>query len=341
MDKSKKLPFEIKPYSICYHNLAFPFGVIQGNGNCCDVDVNGWMLRKFINCVYDDSREANRYEICLCDAWGVIDCLTTHQNVNFFKSTYELFGIDILSFVKKSIDSNHYITGIYNERYIRGKSAYDRYDNWHDYIIYGYNDVTEYFYSAGFMCDGKYKGFEIPYDDFLLSVCNDSNKKIQFNLYAFNKEAPVKFNVIRITNLLKDYINSTTREGLRLNGIYGIKANVKLKEFFKNSFENDEKPKFDIRYSRAFMEHKFFIRLAIISLCEKKYLALTEKQLELVESIYQKAQLIHMLGLKINISNNYKLIDRIVELFEDIEKIEKDLLPTIVSLLEQNLPDTV
>lgn len=337
MNKKVVLPFETQPFCICYHNLAFPFGVIQGNGNCNNVDVVSWMLRKFTNCVYDDSRELNRYEICLCDAWGVIDCLTTHQNINLFKSTYDILGLDILSFMKKSINSNYYITGSYNEKYIRVKNAYNSYDYWHDYIIYGYDDKKKCFYSAGFTGDEKYKGFEIPYNDFLLSVNNDSNKKIQFDLYAFNKNAPVKFNVIRITYLLRDYINSTTREGYRLNGFYGMKANEKLKEFFKNNHN----PTVDLRYSRAHLEHKFFIRLAIISLSEKKYISLTKKQLELVESIYHKAKLIHMLGLKINMSKNFKLIDRIVELFEDIEKTEKDLLPTIISILEQNLPDTV
>ena len=335
------LPFETQPYCLCYHNLAFPFGVIQGNGKCCEVDVVSWMLRKFTNCVYDDSRETNKYEICLCDVWGVIDNLTTHQYINFSRATYDLLGIDILSFVKKSLALNYYITGVYNEKYIEGKSAYNQCDYWHDYVIYGYDDEAKCFYSAGFMDDGKFKSFKITYDVFLSSISDNMLKNIPFNLHKFNKNAPVKFNVIRITNLLKDYINSVTREGHRLNGVYGMEANVKLKEFFKKCFDYDNNPEIDSRYSRAFMEHKFFIRLAVVSLCEKKYLNLTESQMKLIELVYQKARLIHLLGLKISKSKKYKLINKIIEQFEDIEKIEKDLLPIIVDTLEQNLPDSV
>lgn len=341
MNKKVVLPFETRPYCLCYHNLAFPFGVIQGNGKTSEVDVVSWMLRKFTNCVFDDNMSFNKYEICLCDAWGVIDGLSIHQNINFSKTTFDIFGIDILSFVKKAIDTCFYITGSYNEKFIFGKRAYKKYDFWHDYIIYGYDDENNCFYSAGFMEDGNYKTFKISYDIFLISINEHDMKNIPFNLYKFNKEVSVKFNVIRITKLLKDYTNSTTCEGKRLNGVYGVQANIKLKELFKKNFDINKETKVDTRYTRAFMEHKFFIRLAIVSLCEKKYLSLNQKQMDLVESLYQKAKSIHLLGIKNNIHADYKSSEKIIELFEDIEKIEKDLLPIIVDTLEQNLPDSV
>lgn len=341
MDKKTILPFETHPFCLCYHNLAFPFSVIQGNGNICNVDVVSWMLRKFTNCVFDDNMKSNRYEICLCDAWGVIDCLTKHQNINFSKSTYELLEIDILSFVKKLIDATYYITGMYNEKYIKGKRAYKEYDYWHDYIIFGYDDEKSCVYSAGFLEKGQFEVFEISYEAFLTSISCDEGRNIQFNLYWFNKNAPVKFNVIRITNLLKDYINSTTQEGQRLKGFYGIEANIKLKEFFKKSFDDDNESEINSRYSRAFMEHKFFIKLAINSLCERSYLNLSKSQKESIDLIYRKANIIHLLGLKIGVSKKNSLINKIVMHFEDIERIEKELLPTIVNMLEKNLPDTV
>ena len=334
------LPFEIRPYCTCYHNLAFPFGAIQGNGKVSKVDVVSWMLRKFTNCVFDESMPSNKYEICLCDAWGVIDQLTTHQNINFKESTFDLFEIDILNFVKKLIGTEFYVTGMYNEKYISGKRAFNEYDYWHDYILYGYNDVKKVFYSAGFMKNGKFEQFEIPYENFLASISNE-DKNISFNLHQFNKNAPVKFNVIRITNLLKDYVNSTTKVGHRLNGFYGIEANVKLKEFFIKCYSDDDYHEIDLRYTRAFMEHKFFVRLAIFSLYEKKWLELTQEQLDAIDDVYKKAQFIHFLGLKINITKNCKTVNRIVEFFESIEKIELELLPMIISKLEKNLPETV
>ncbi len=340
MKKRVVLPFEKHPFCICYHNLAFPFGMIQGNGNCSSVDIVSWMLRKFTNCVFDENMSSNKYEICLCDAWGIIDQLTTHQNINFKKSTFELFEIDILNFVKKLIDAEFYVTGMYNEKYILGKRAFNEYDYWHDYILYGYDDEKKVFYSAGFMENGNFEQFEVPYKNFLTSI-NNEDKNISFNLHQFNKNAPVKFNVIRITNLLKDYINSTTKVGHRLNGYYGIEANIKLKEFLKKCCECDEDFEIDLRYTRAFMEHKFFIRLAIYSLYEKNWLELTQKQLDKIEDVYKKSQLIHLLGLKVNISNNRNLVDKIVEHFETIEKVELELLPMIISKLEKNLPETV
>jgi|GEM_PF-5818497 len=116
----------------------------------------------------------------------VVPCLYCKNNINFSKTTFDIFGIDILSFVKKAIDTCFYITGSYNEKFIFGKRAYKKYDFWHDYIIYGYDDENNCFYSAGFMEDGNYKTFKISYDIFLISINEHDMKNIPFNLYKFN-----------------------------------------------------------------------------------------------------------------------------------------------------------
>ena len=63
MDKKIKLPLEMKPLSVMYHNLAFPFSVIQGNAKC---DITPWLSYKFVNCMFEPFAE-NKFSISLSD----------------------------------------------------------------------------------------------------------------------------------------------------------------------------------------------------------------------------------------------------------------------------------
>ena len=58
--KMKLLPFPEKPIFLCYHNLAFPFEIIEANS---PEDVKKWVCTKCVNCAYYPNSPKNKFNI--------------------------------------------------------------------------------------------------------------------------------------------------------------------------------------------------------------------------------------------------------------------------------------
>lgn len=61
------LPFPEQPMFLCYHNRAFPFGVVQANS---PEDITKWVCTKGINCAFRSKRNMNRFRFVVSDLWG-------------------------------------------------------------------------------------------------------------------------------------------------------------------------------------------------------------------------------------------------------------------------------
>ena len=145
----KVLPFPDKPILLCYHNRAFPFGIIQANS---PGDITKWACTKCINCNFFSERPLNKFNIAVYDAWGEEEQLVTHQTLCLPKESSQLSDEDLLQNLNSAIDNNCYISGIYNEKYIPGKLTYGFKDHIHDFLIIGYDDKA--FVSIGYVASG-------------------------------------------------------------------------------------------------------------------------------------------------------------------------------------------
>lgn len=99
----KVLPFPDKPMLLCYHNRAFPFGIIQANA---PVDVTRWACTKCVNCNFFSERSYNKFNIAVYDAWGEEERLVTHQTLCLSKESSQLSDEDLLQSLKSAIDNN-------------------------------------------------------------------------------------------------------------------------------------------------------------------------------------------------------------------------------------------
>ncbi len=329
-----KLPFEIHPLTICYHYMAFPLGIIQAHANAKKLDITPWIIGKNLNCSFNDNAPNHKYDICLADVWAVEDEILSHQYINMFKDMYSVFDSDIIDVLKKVLNAGCYVFGAYNERHIPGKSAYQKRDFLHDYIIYGFNDESRTFYSAGFLKDQRYAPFEISYENFAKSLFDSPSDRIWFDLWQYNVDATFTHDIGRIRSELGEYVNSTTSHNLQKNCIYGMDANRRLKDFYVTCIKTHENPQFDIRYSRAFMEQKYFIHLCVRYLHDCNIICMDNYESEQLKEVYDKAMLVHRIGMKLNLSKNYTLIDKISDIFNWIEKVESMILPKVIALLE-------
>ena len=333
MSDEYKLPFLDKPLVTCFHNVAFPLGVIEGNAKKLDLDITPWVITKFLNPIFVETPEKVTYDICLYDKWGLDEGILFYQFINMFKYVYDDLEFNIIEYLSKMIRAGCYVIGVYNERYIPGKMFYGKMDFMHDYILYGVNEEKGIFYSAGYLINRRFQSYEISFSDFLKSVYNTPNDKIQFGFRTYNNAYQYHFNKEKIVQELTDYLNSTTSHGLKENAFYGIEANRKLKECFLSIVKNDENPKLDLRYTRAYMEHKYFFYLCIKYLLENEVLSADKINIKNADALYNDATKIHLLSIKLNISKNYKIIDKIADLFDKIQEEETQMIRYVIEAM--------
>ena len=327
-----KLPFSDKPLIKCYHNLAFPLGIIEANAELINEDITPWVISKYVNPYFIETSPSNAYDICPYDRWGIKEGVLHHQSVEFFKNTYDCLEIDVIKLLCAMIKNECYITGVYNEKYIPGKMAYARRDFVHDYFLYGFDEEKQVFLSVGYLADRRYQSYEIPFSNFVQSVNTVSEEQLQFGLLTYNHQYHYQYNRERVISELDDYIKSTTSHNHKKDACYGIEANRKLKDFLVQSATNRDTPVVDLRYSRAYKEHKSIQYLCVKYLVERNLMGgkVDRSDMNVAYEICQNAMIIHALGIKLNLTKKQELIKHITELFEANESKEVEIIRKIV-----------
>lgn len=323
----KLLPYPEKPMFLCYHNRAFPFGIIQANSS---EDITKWVCTKCVNCAYYPNSPKNKFNIAVWDVWGVNERLVTQQILQIKKDYFDLFNMDLLHILKTAIKNNCYIHGSYNEKYIPNKWAFNNEDYMHDFLIVGCDD--DKFLSVGYVADGRFKKFEIPNENLINSLFGSTGIKINLNLFSYEVGAVPLPNTKRMIDDLKKYISTAnyldnpTPEA----NSYGIATNIRLKEFFIDEVNKGE-IYIDKRYSQVLYEHKWvlaqLVDLFVDEDNKKKYQECANRNLE-------RAKLVHMLGLKMGYTDNANIINRVADLIDQIISEEVEYIPSLIELLE-------
>lgn len=159
------LPLEQKPVIITYNNKSFPLGIIQSLGD----KTLPWIYNKYINCVYFPNQE-RKYDLCMEDWWFTREKVFSIQLLRLSPEYLEFENFDVISIIKECLGKGIYIYGYLNERFIPTKSAYNRYDHNHEYLIYGYNDDKEEFTFIGYNSNDRYEKYYIKYSDYIKSI---------------------------------------------------------------------------------------------------------------------------------------------------------------------------
>ena len=89
----KVLPYPEKPMFLCYHNRAFPFGIIQANSS---EDITKWVCTKCVNCDFFPNSTKINFNIATWDVWGKFEGLMTQQVLQIKKDYLDVFNIDLL-----------------------------------------------------------------------------------------------------------------------------------------------------------------------------------------------------------------------------------------------------
>lgn len=322
------LPFPEIPMLISYHNEAFPVGIIQANST---VDITRWLCTKCIKCVYYSDVSNNGFYLEIEDDWGGFEGLTSFQTFTLRKDLLLPLNIDLLSMFQTVIDHGCYIHGMYNEKYIPSKWAYENTDYYHDFLVIGYDDTC--FYSVGFVSDGRFKHFQIPIQNFLDSLHDMNSPNISVNFFNYNRGAIPKPNVEKMLSDLNIYISTAESSVDQTSNAtsYGMAAIACLRDFFIDEVRDKGKTYIDKRYTRVLYEHKWVLSQLVKSFLEP------DEQREFTtyaDGILNKAKCIHMLGLKMGYTGNGKLIDRVEVLMNEIIEEEQRYIPELLKVLK-------
>lgn len=320
------LPFPEKPSFICYHNKAFPFGIIQANA---PEDTVKWLTTKCVNIVFNPNSPQNKFDLAIWDTWGNLEGITTRQDFNIKKALIPLIKVDLLSMFRVFIDNGCYIHGTYNEKYIPLKWAYEKEDYNHDFLIVGYDDND--FYSVGFVADGRFRHFKIPNQKLIDAVSNTGSSRVNINFFSYNDGVIPKPNVDRMLSDLDKYISTANYldNPNPKSTSYGISALIRVKEFILDEIFNN-RIYVDKRYSRVLYEHEWILSQIVDLFLDEderlQFFHYTEQNLS-------RAKLIHLLGLKIEYTRDVKIIQRIANYIDKIVEDEMNYIPQLISVL--------
>lgn len=326
--KKVLLPFEDHPYSLTYHYCAFPMGIIQANAK---EDITPWLCGKYIDCWYDKN-SINQFTIYPADDWATKEKILLGQNIYLYKELFRSLYKDQLLQFRKMLDIGFYVSGLYNEEHIPGKWAYQRQYYMHDFLLIGYDDIAKEFISVGYLADGVFQRFNIPYENMRRAVDTLKSETIRYRLWKYNPDAKFELNLERVVSELSNYLHPTV---LAPNGVTdkcrGIDAMRCLAQLYSETAESASQ--IDIRYTRGVMEHKFFMQMRMDYLCKNKFLN-NASYAEATNWVYQMAERVHMLALKFNFTKKQSLVDTIQNLMCEMLSIETEFLPKVLSDLQ-------
>lgn len=253
------------------------------------------------------------------DLWSVRDGLTFSQNIYLAPQSMSYNGFDIISFNKSMLQNGCYITGIYNEYYIPGKKAYNKFNFNHDYVIFGYDDINRTFKSATYLRNKTYGYFDIAYDDYLSGVIKNDISKTNLNYYKINTDFIPRIDISSIKSKLEDYLFFRRNVNCTVtNEIFGIDVWLELAKYVELAEES-----LDFRFGRVCMEHHGAMLKRIHTLLKYGHLENYTIAKE-YEEIYLKTKTIHKLFIKYNVSKNRELLKKVASLLVTVSMMKDE-----------------
>lgn len=308
-----------------YQNYAFYQNIALLDSNFINV-----MYNSFINIewIYDELKIINDF---------------SNINVEWVMHDFDwLLSFDgIISDVKSYIDQGLYVSGMYDEFYIKEKEAYKQYHFWHDYYLFGYDDDKCCFYSLGYTKERKYTEFKISYNEFVESI---QFREVQYqkfaefsNYFLILSYTPNKsfgrLSPLLIYNNLLDYRYPQIPKDLmdKCDGIFCLDA---LCQFFANG-------DFDIRFPRIIMEHKQHMYNRINYINEKTNIKIPDSiAVQYQREVVDKSRMLFYLSIKYHLTSKITIVSSLIEGCQAIKKQEEELLPQLLEVLikeESNL----
>lgn len=318
------LPYNIDVEMRTYQKQAFPLGIAKANIKNYDV----WLCGKLIQNRYNANNTSQFFDMCDEDLLSEHDGFLTTQCLTATALNSLANPQELIKNNKDTIDQGCYISGAFDEFYIPKKWPFRKFHFAHDYLIYGYNDLLEVFYSAGYLENGRYDYFNISYNDYLLGVYSQHISDTYINYHKVNSSYRADLNPPIIQEGLQYYTNSNyTDTEDSLDTIYGIEAWRMLAKYVSDN----KNATLDVRYGRLFMEYRYVMleRIRVLTKLE----VIVDKRIanDYYNLVYSRARIVFSLFLKYNCSHKPDILSRLINLIHDTIQHELKIMNNLAN----------
>ena len=284
------------------------------------------IMNNYIDVVFRPWYHFFDYDNHLYLSWPELIC--NRITVDYFRE----LNISIADCVIGGLKTGYYSDLWLDAYYIPGKSMYQRTHLAHNVLVYGYNSDGNEFLAISYTESGHYDRLKIKPENLIRSCSNDYFISIQ--LMKNNPEAMVDYNDALITEKLKRYIesryepaNNTKDSRYDNNQLCNYNACLAFPEYLKSTANKEGRIYTVALY--GFLEHKRLMGRRL------EFMARMRGQDENEYSRYRSyseeiAERLKMLGMKYQYTQNTGIIDRMVEMMNELLEKEKDAVLGII-----------
>ncbi|MEK4365680.1 hypothetical protein MKX68_24870 [Paenibacillus sp. FSL M8-0212] len=366
----KVLDFDKTPIIDTYSNQANIVAIVSKHDQ-----LKSWILARFIRIAY--AKDNEYFDFCNGDYFDFYRCRTKYcdgrkyfleySNHDFLLEedvTNEILKDNLCDRIIEYIDKGSYVTMYLDHYYIEGSDAFSEFHRNHQAIIYGYDLENKQFYVADNFVRGKYLTLKVNF----LNLLNARRSSEKIELKAVLKvsilaESRFTLDYTDIYNTLVDYLSGMDRSNygiithydpsktsqypyLHHNFEYDFHYNTEgflyghhtYKQFFKDIADSMEHGgKLDIRSYHLMCNHKAVIR-ALYALFIEDFGIVDHKELsQQFDDISKNCIMARTYVMKYNITADKHLLDKVEEIYKNLELSEKDAILAFLSELSKIL----
>ncbi|ETT65448.1 hypothetical protein C173_20511 [Paenibacillus sp. FSL R7-277] len=264
----------------------------------------------------------------------------------YLPKTFIFKYADPMRFLIDSISNDHYIVTFVDEFYIPNRSAYRKFHNVHDILLYGFDETKGVLDVAGFNAKMQYGYSQVNLRDFeqaFIDIKTSDGYLVRWangmHLFQVKFEKSFHFNLKITIELMQDYLLSrNTSIRFRMyddpsENIYGVDVYDSVVQYLRKS--TDE---LDIRPLHIIYEHKKCMVSRLKYLLDTSTLDIPEYLINEYCKIEQDALKARNIGLKYQMNKNPVVLEHIVNVIEEVREREIRTLSEVIQLLTEIVP---
>ena len=323
------LPFTTNVEAKAYQYSAYALGAIKASLH----DSHLWTAGKFLSVYFESNDQLHMYDD---DFWSINDGITKQSSITIKRANTSLSRYELLDVLKGKIRTGNYIVGMFDEYFIPQKKAYGKFNFFHDYLIYGFDDSQQVFKAAGYLANARYDVYDIPYGAYWDSImlCDADEITIYFH-YVDNQYVPM-LPIIDIRCKLEEFLLSKPNlphhigESEKTYGIDGLKL-------FQEYVTDFNQEKLDLRNSRSYAEYFRYMYSRLQTLVCVGFLNNDNWIKKYYDDLVKPSLVIHNLCIKYNICRNKGVLLSAGKMIQDVNMQEIDYLKQLIEKLDKKL----
>ena len=258
-------------------------------------------------------------------------------NVSFLKE----LGIGIIDFVIRSIDSGYYLSVYLDRYYVRGVRNYQQSHMTHEAMVFGYDNAEKKIhlmeYAGAYLSPFviSFSAFKDAYDN------SDLNRYDAINLLRLDTERRYQFDLVNVSEQMRDYLSSTnTSERYRNNSnpiktpfvTFGIDAYREARRLL-----DYDRLQSDYRVFNSIWEHKKVMTERVRYMEEKRLAEGIGAFLPLCGEVENLAYLVKSQFMKFTVTQKPKALQTVYDLFDEMIVKEEVLIRGMLCVIDKQI----